>query len=36
MEKQFSIDKDYEYTKERAIASNSLTILNASDFVFKG
>ena len=29
--KGFSIDKDSEYSPERAMASNSLTILNAAN-----
>ena len=33
-EEGFSIDKDFELTQEKAMASNSLTILNAADSIF--
>ena len=33
-EEGFSIDKDFELTPEKAMASNSLTILNAADSIF--
>ena len=37
MKENFSIENDKDYTKDRALASNTLTILNAAgDNIFKG